>query len=279
MFNIINIVNWDVSVTSRLEKIVHIVPLGHEIDRAVKPFETHKADKVYILAVTDTFGKYSQKMIEEQRYYLQRVTEKLQAFGIRVECRNVDMFNMLELLRNLSKIVVEEKSRGNRIYINISSSGRLTSAAAVLVAMAHDVKAYYVSAERYSETPEEKRRHGLSICGETPKMQVIETFPLQLPDKDGIMVLVKLCKEGKGMKTTEIAEYLGYENVEGFEGSAPWSKVPREKRFNYLMKLNKRILDKLEEAGYIVREKRGRHNIIKITPGGVYVAHISGKLD
>ena len=45
------------------------------------------------------------------------------------------------------------------------------------------------------------------------------------------------------------------------------------------MKLNKRILDKLEEAGYISREKRGRHNIIKITPGGVYVAHISGKLD
>jgi len=264
---------------SRLEEIVHIVPLGHEIDRAVKPFETHKADKVYILVVTDTFGKYSKKMIDKQKRYLRKVVSKLRDFGIKVECRNVDMFDMLELLRNLSKIIVDEKEKGNRVYINISSAGRLTSAAAILVAMAHGVRAYYVSAERYSETPEEKDKHGLSICGETPKVQVIETFPLQLPDEDGIMVLVKLCKAGKGMKTTEIAEYLGYENVEGFEGSAPWSKVPREERFKYLMKLNKRILDKLEEAGYIIREKRGRHNIIKITTGGVYVAHISGKLD
>ena len=55
--------------------------------------------------------------------------------------------------------------------------------------------------------------------------------------------------------------------------------MPREERFKYLIKLNKWILDKLEESGYMTREKRGRHNIIKITTGGVYVAHISGKLD
>jgi len=28
-----------------IEEIVHIVPLGHEIDRAVKPFERYKANK------------------------------------------------------------------------------------------------------------------------------------------------------------------------------------------------------------------------------------------
>jgi len=83
------------------------------------------------------------------------------------------------------------------------------------------------------------------------------------------------------MKTTEMAEYLGYENAEAFESSTPWSKVPREKRFNYLMKLNKRILDKLEESGYITREKKGRYNIIKITQAACMKnrTHISGKLD
>ena len=261
-----------------IEEIVHIVPLGHEIDRAVKPFERYKANRVYILAVTETFGKYSEEMVEKQKYYVKKVTDKLRSLGIKVDCKVVDMFNMLELLRSISRIIVEEKRKGNRVYINISSSGRLASAAATLAAMAHKVKAYYVSAERYSESLEDKMEHGLSICSEKPKIQVLETFPIQLPEEDGIKVLVKLCKEKRGMKTTEIAEYLGYEGIEGFEGCAPWRKVPREKRFNYLMKLNKRILAKLEEDGYIKRERRGKYNIIKITTGGVYIAHISGQL-
>lgn len=64
---------------SGIEEIVHIVPLGHEIDRAVKPFVSHKANKVYILAVTDTFGKYSEEMIKKQKYYLERLSEYLSA--------------------------------------------------------------------------------------------------------------------------------------------------------------------------------------------------------
>jgi len=262
----------------RIEEIVHIIPLGHEIDRAVKPFEKYKTNKVYILAVTETFGKYSREMIEKQKYYLEKVITRLREKRIKVEYRNIDMFDMLELLKNLSQIILEEKSKGNRVYINISSAGRLTSAAATLVAMAHGVKAYYVPADRYSESPQNKKKHGLSICGESPEIQVIETFPLQLPKEDGIKVLVKLCREMNGIKTTEIAEYLGSENVEGFEKCVPWAKVPRDERVNYLMKLNKRILRKLEENGYITRERRGRYNLIKITTGGIYVAHISGQL-
>ena len=44
------------------------------------------------------------------------------------------------------------------------------------------------------------------------------------------------------------------------------------------MKLNKRILDKLERNGYIIRERVGRYNTIKITETGRYVAHINGLL-
>jgi len=263
---------------SEIEETVHIVPLGHEFDRAVKPFRKYKADRVYILAVTDTLEKYSEEMIKKQIYYLERVVKALRDLGIKVELRNIDMFDMLELLGCMSRITVEEKKRGNRIYINISSAGRLASAATILVAMAHGAKAYYVTAERYSESPEEKMEHGLSICKETPKVQVIETFPLQLPDEDGIKVLIKLCLEGREMTTPELAEYLARKGVEGFKGCEDWSKIPREKRINYLMTLNKRILNKLENSGYITREKRGRYNRIKITRGGLYIAHLSGQL-
>ena len=53
--------------------------------------------------------------------------------------------------------------------------------------------------------------------------------------------------------------------------------MPREERFKYLIKLNKWILDKLEESGYMTREKRGRHNIMKIITGGLYEEPCSHK--
>jgi len=260
----------------RIEEIVHIIPLGHEIDRAVKPFEHYKANRVHLLAVTDTFEKYSRKMIEQQKHYLNVVKERLTKLGIEVQIRNIDMFDFLEAVRHISNIAVAEKNRGSVVYVNISSAGRLTSAAATLAAMAHQLKPYYVSAERYSETKEEKDLHGLSICEDPPKIQLLETFPLQLPDEDCIKVLVKLYKEKKGMTTTEIAEYLAEQKVEGFEKCSPWRRLPRDQRFNPLMKLNKRILQKLEKSGYITRERKGRYNTIKITSGGVAVAYISG---
>jgi len=262
----------------KIEEIVHIVPLGHEIDRAVKPFERYKANKVVLLAVTETFGKYSQEMIKKQKYYLEIVMNKLKERGIEVEHRNIDMFDMLEVIKSIANLIAEEKGRGNRVYVNISGAGRLTSAAATLAAMAHGVKAYYVSAEGYSENKEDKMKHGLSICRKAPRVELLETFQLQLPKEEGIKVLVKLCREGKGMKTTEILEHLASEKVEGFEKCAPWRKVPRKERFNYLMKLNKRILEKLDVSGYITRERRGRYNLIKVTKAGAYVAHISGQL-
>ena len=261
------------------EEVIHVIPLGHEIDRAVKPFERYKANKAYLLAVTETFGKYSMEMIEKQRYYVNVVTEKLKEYGIEVEHRNIDMFDILEVIKHISNIIVEEKAKSNRVFVNISSAGRLTSVAATLAAMAHGVKAYYVVADGYPESPEEKERHGLSICKQL-RLQFLENLPLQLPEENQMKVLVKLCRENKGLKTIDILEYLGSQKVQGFEKCVyiRSRKISRGEKINYLMKLNKGILEKLEANGYISRERSGKYNLIKITQSGTYVAHISGKL-
>lgn len=39
-----------------LRDVVHIIPLGHEIDRAVAPFTKNKADRAYILAIPPDAG-------------------------------------------------------------------------------------------------------------------------------------------------------------------------------------------------------------------------------
>ena len=45
------------------------------------------------------------------------------------------------------------------------------------------------------------------------------------------------------------------------------------------MRLNKGITAKLEAAGYIAKEKRGRENIYSITESGKYVACVSGLIE
>ena len=42
------------------------------------------------------------------------------------------------------------------------------------------------------------------------------------------------------------------------------------------MKLNRNIVDKLSESGYITKIKLGRENAYKITNTGKYIASISG---
>jgi len=261
------------------EEIVHIIPLGHEIDRAVVPFERYKANKVYLLAVTerpkDSKTKYSDKLIEEQRCYLEIVRNKLKERGIEVVHRNVDMFDLLEVIKNVSNVILEEKTKNNTVFVNISGAGRLTSVGATLAAMAHGAKAYYVGADEYSESEEDKKKHGLSICRKL-KLQFLEKLQLQLPKNTEMKILVKLCEEQKEMKTIDILKFLRAEKVEGFEEE--YLRLRRTERSNYLMKLNKGILEKLEASGYVTRERRGKCNIIKITKAGIYVAHISGLL-
>lgn len=219
-------------------------------------------------------------MIDKQRYYVEVVKNKLEKQGIEIEYRNIDMFNTLEIIKHISNLIVEEKAKGNRVYVNISSAGRLTSVAATLAAMAHGVKAYYVVADGYPESEEEKKKHGLSFCKEL-RLQSLENIPLQLPSKKEMKVLVRLCKEGKGMKTIDILEYLGSQKEEGFEKCANIRSrnISRGEKINFLMKLNKGILEKLEASGYISREKSGRYSLIKITQSGIYIAHISGELE
>ncbi len=252
---------------------MHIIPLGHEIDRAVKPFESMRPNRVHLLAVTETFGKYSEEMIEKQRYYLKIVKEKLEEKGIQVQSVNIDMFNLLEVMGKVAEIVREEKEKNNLVYVNMSASGRLNSVGATLAAMVHKAKVYYVPADGYSRTPEERREHGISIC-RSIRLNYLERFEIRLPNEVGQKILVKLCRKPEGMKTKEIIDFLNEEGVEGFD--FPYRNLTRKQRQGYSMKLNRGILDKLEANRHVERERLGRYNTIKITKSGQYIAYISG---
>jgi len=266
---------------SEIEEIVHIVPLGHEFDRVVKPFNRLKTNRVYLLTIHNMLNVpyITADMYERQRHFLRLVKDALEKKNIEVIVEHTNIFDMLEVMKNVSRIIRAEKAKNNIVYVNISGAGRLTSVAATLAAMAHGAKAYYVIADRYSKTDEEELKHGLSICGDEPKIKYIENFQINLPDETSLKLLAKLCTEEKGMKTKDIIRFLQELGIEEFDETKQKTHDKRRIQQTLLIRLNKKILEKLEQEGYIIREKTGRYNTIKITETGKYAAHISGFLE
>lgn len=274
------------TVLHGFSKEVHLIPLGHEIDRAVIPFKDHKPDIVYLLAVNDTFnGKYEPHMIGAQRYFTKSVETILKNYGIDVKTKTVDIFEEAALAKHLSHIIVEEKSFGNKLFVNMSSGNKLSSGISSIVAMAHEAQAYYVMADGYSITEDEKNQHGLSICKQC-RLHWISNLPISLPKGIQMKVLVEVAKSKNGLKTIDILEFLGKKGEPTFEeclkirsqgfGKGLSKAEDRGKRINYLMRLNKGILSKLESDGYVSRKQIGKYNTINITTKGLFAAYISG---
>ena len=243
-------------------------------------------DSVYLLTILDMadIPYVTEEMCEKQKYFLELVKDALEKKNIEVIVEHTNIFDMLEVMKNVSRIIRAEKAKNNIVYVNMSGAGRLTSVAATLAAMAHGAKAYYVIADRYSKTDEEELKHGLSICGDEPKIKYIENFQINLPDEISHRLLAKLCTEEKGMKTKDIIQFLQELGIEEFDESKldeNKQKTHDKRRIQQtlLIRLNKKILEKLEREGYIIREKTGRYNTIKITETGKYAAHISGFLE
>lgn len=237
-------------------------------------FERYKANKVYLLCITESPKKrYSKAMLQRQKDYLDIVTRKLQDLGIEVHSKNVDTFDLLETMGAIAKIVRAERTKKNQVFINISAAGKLTSVGATLAGMHQTAHVYYIFADDYSRTEDEMKSHGIAICRKLD-VRFIENLKLLFPDARAQSVLAMLLKKDRGMKTTEIIEALRKERVPGFDEE--YERLARPKKINYLMKLNKGILEKLEAEKYITRERIGKYNTIKITESGKYVAHISG---
>jgi hypothetical protein len=264
---------------SGIEKTIHIIPLGHEIDRAVIPFNLTKADHVYILTgLKDTTSHVD--MNEQQRYFTDAVKKKLEERGISVTCKHVNLFDLLDVMKAMAGIIIEERLKKNRIFVNMSAAGRLTSVAATLVGMAHNVQVYYVHADEYPDDKKTRKEHGLSICSNHEITQLIN-FKFVMPDPTGLAILLHLAQQKKKVRMRDILDIMWAKKIEGFEEKFKEMKPSKKRRSiesRQLMKLDKTILARLQRNDFITRTKEGRTTYVEITESGNYAAHISGML-
>ena len=270
-----SIINPKITTIGGGVEIIHVIPIETEIDRAVRVFEVEdgfKANKVYILSAPIPLGT---ETVDEARHYLNETRRRLEALGVKVEVVHTLTISILDIISKVSSIVKNEREKGNIVYVNMSAGGPFVSVGTSLAGMVQDARLYYVRAARLSTTEQERRSHGNAIVTE-PQVHFIENFKIQLPDLRSQNLLVELYKREQ-MRTGDILRYLHESGVEGFE--EPPDGLRRSEKIGMLMRLNKGITGKLEDAGYIVKEKRGRENIYRITDSGKYVACVSGFLE
>ncbi|WP_373839112.1 DUF6293 family protein [Methanospirillum sp.] len=259
---------------------VHIIPLGYEIDRAIRPFDLEKADRVYLLTMKQ-MDKYSTpeeiRMTARERHYESRVSDILNKKGILVTIKQIDMFSTLEVMREVASIINHEKGLNSTIKVNMSACGKIATFATTLTAMAHNVPLYYVRADKYADSAHELECHGLSIC-EQHRIWNLEKIPVALPDKTKVIVLSLLAGKKEGLFTWEIVDHLIQSGEPGYD--IPFREKQKDEmrmvQRRYHTRLNKSTLEPLISAGYVTKKKVGRYHRITITQSGLYMAAVHG---
>jgi len=263
-----------------LEQLIHIIPIGYEIDRVIHPFTELKAHRVHLISMAETPAydtPQDHALTSRQFAYDQKNCQILRDRGIEVQLHRVDMFDIIAVMEIISRLIKDEKRNGHRVYVNMSACGKIACVCATLAAMIQNVRLYYVRADRYSSDLTEQEEHGLSIC-ESLRIWQLENFRFALPDESSLLLLNYLAEDGQELSCEQVIRFLHSCEVEGFE-DAYWDLIFEEKRkcqTKYLMKLQNRYLNKLEDAGYISRIKIGRNTMVQLTKTGWYVAAVSG---
>ena len=261
---------------------VHIIPLGHEIDRAVKPLVNKKIDRVHLLAISPN-ADIDPVMKEKQVNYTQKVTDHMEDLSIQVIFHPVNMFDVLDVLKNVSRIIVREKTDGNNVYVNMSACGRKTSFAVTVAAMYHEVVSYYVAADGYATGRNSGKEidHGMSIV-ESGNIEFLQQFKIMKPKPVNIELLAELYRrkatDKPFMKSDEIIDFFHERKVRGFE------ETPKEKhgldksklRRALLNRINRSHLEELDDQKYIEKKMSGKEFSVSITPAGAHIACVSG---
>lgn len=267
-------------MANQLADAVHIIPLGHEIERAIRPFDTALANRVYLIVDTgegssEGLSERDRRMHEEQcTIYTPAVCKALEEKNIEVRIVETATFNLEILLRAITSLIRFEQKLGSNIQINMSSSGRLGAVAAYMAGMVYDVPTYYVHSDHFAKDSE-KEKTGLSVCPEN-KVSYLTLFSYTRPTDTEALILEYLYMNGASF-SKEILDNLISHGVGEFsdkESDADRSKRDVDSR--KFMRLST-IMKKLSsEDKFIEVKKDGRKMVYGITDLGIHALSLCG---
>jgi len=281
-----------------MEEIVHITPLGWEVSRAIDPLNYITAKRVHLIYCPDhkLAGKFAEKVVSE-----------LESRGI--EVNKVSMIdhpgsqitNKFErYLLLVSTLVMTEREKGNRVYLNMSAADKLAAAACMLVGMYHwdeITRVYYARPAKYTVEEADPKKifdeHGLSIG--MAGIEYLPIFKIERPRSGSLHLLASLYERGP-LPYIELLKVLKQHHekmrAKGLKQlETPFADIdlstlndPKKRRIGqvelnrWIAKLKRYAVDDLLERSYIELKPshEGPKKLVDLTEHGRYAALMSG---
>jgi len=229
---------------------VHIVPVGFEKDRVIKPLIELKADKVYLIGYKDDIVGLP---------FLKKAEKRLASEKIKCEIKYCIRNDLFSLLSSFREIIYKEK--GNNIYINVSSGGTFPSIAGMISSMLFkengDMETYYVEPQGYTNEPKPGKQLKPESYG-VKKITSIPSYKAYLPEPHLVKTLKYISTNPDGISKKELIQYVFDEGIaksQKYQDRKAHRKLShiekQHEAINRHMWVNHHILDKLKAINLI----------------------------
>jgi hypothetical protein len=262
---------------------VHVAPLGYEFDRIVDPLRPG-ADVVYLLVDDPTREPAETGTVDfdadctsretdpaswlETTDYQREVRDAISEFA-RVggfPVRLDDFYDVMGVVTTIAAHHDAGAAGGDDVYVNISTGPHAAAVAAAVGCMAAGARPYSVTPESFAHDHEARPR----TEGTTDPVG-LPIHPIDGPSSDQVAVLRFLADKAAKNHDVNKRDIIRAFDGDGERGDATLECLlgTEEKawsaRYN---KLESRVLDDLEDRGYVHIARRGRSDYVEITDSG-----------
>jgi CRISPR locus-related DNA-binding protein len=242
---------------------IHIAPVGFEFRRVTEPLIRMQADKVYLVTYgpDDSAKKFFEQIKKElgQNYK-----------NIKVEEIFVDIWNLYECIEKYRAIVLEEKRKGNHVYMNVSTGTKITSIAGMLSCMLWGALPYYarVSYPSMKKTEIPPTEH-------VDEADLLPVYEVRKPKTEYLLILSILKLNNGKMRKARLIEKLEAKGIIRLKDESKM-KLTEPAKLSQL----RAILEPLEtDWKYIKVEASGRRSEVMLTEQGETALKIFGQQD
>ncbi|MBR1368215.1 hypothetical protein RJ53_01375 [Methanocalculus chunghsingensis] len=226
----------------------HVVFVGHHKDRLIESISALREipfSKLFLIIGEDD-NLPGEQIVKNVANDIQTELNKLWD----IEVRRIDKKSVLKASNQLLKIIQEEKLKGNDVLLNASGSLRTLSVGAYIAACMTRSR-MITSIPRYDDAGEEV---GVEEIIEIP------VIPVDYPGEEQRHIITLI---GDGVDSLDSIIFMITPDIQ-----------KDSKQFRSERSRLSHHLSKLEEAGFIKKEKRGRNISIKLTELGKMLSEI-----
>jgi predicted transcriptional regulator len=239
---------------------IHIAPVGFEIRRITEPLVGMQADKVYLVS----YGPND----AAKMFFAQVKKELGQNYKhIKIEEVFIDIWNLYDCIEKFREIILEEKKKGNHIYLNVSTGTKITSIAGMLSCMLWNAFPYYAHVS-YPSTKE-------IVVPPTEHVEepdLLPVYDVKKPKNEHLIILSILKANDGKMRKARLIRDLENKGIIRLkdETKTEFTKAAKHSQL-------RAILDPLEKEWGCVRvETSGRRSEVSITGQGETALRIFG---